>query len=110
MPQLARLALAAATLFCLIALRPRHKAPAQVPPPPSPAPWGTASASPAVRRLIAVGLEDVTRQDAPARVVSEMTFPVSGKQVPIPFQLPYGQADIDPSTLQRAPPSSSAKR
>jgi len=58
-----------------------------------------------------VGLEDVTRQDAPARVVSEMTFPVSGKQVPIPFQLPYGQADIDPSTATAcAPPSSSAKR
>lgn len=98
MPQLARLALAAATLFCLIG------APAQ-------AQGTSASATASItgtvgyRQRVAlpsgaslqVGLEDVTRQDAPARVVSEMTFPISGKQVPIPFQLPYGQADIDPS-------------
>ncbi len=98
MPALARLALAVATLFWLIGV----SAHAQ----------GTgASATASITGTVAyrqrivlppgaslqVGLEDVTRQDAPARVVSEMKFPVSGKQVPLPFQLPYSQADIDPS-------------
>ncbi len=98
MRPLARLALAAAASFCLTGT------PAQA--------QGTgASATASITGTVAhrqrlalppgaslqVSLEDVTRQDAPARVVSEMKFPISGQQVPLPFQLPCSQADIDPA-------------
>lgn len=98
MRPLARLALAAAASFCLTGT-PAHA-------------QGTgASATASITGTVAyrqrialppgaslqVGLEDVTRQDAPARVVSEMKLPISDKQVPLPFQLPCSQADIDPA-------------
>jgi putative lipoprotein len=46
---------------------------------------------------IDVRLEDVSRADAPAVIVAEKIFPTNGKQVPIPFQLPYSANDIQPS-------------
>jgi len=41
-------------------------------------------------------LEDVSRQDAPARFVAGQVLPTEGRQVPIPFALYYDSADIDP--------------
>jgi len=46
---------------------------------------------------IDVRLEDVSRADAPATVVAENIFAGAGKQVPIPFQLPYSANDIQAS-------------
>jgi len=46
---------------------------------------------------IDVRLEDVSRADAPAAVVAENIFAAEGKQVPIPFQLPYSANDIQAS-------------
>ena len=43
---------------------------------------------------IDVRLEDISRADAPAVVVAENIFAAAGKQVPIPFQLPYSPKDI----------------
>jgi len=45
---------------------------------------------------IDVRLEDVSRADAPAVIVAENIFAAAGKQVPIPFQLPYSPGDIQP--------------
>jgi putative lipoprotein len=46
---------------------------------------------------IDVRLEDVSRADAPAVIVAEKILATNGKQVPIPFQLPYSANDIQPS-------------
>jgi putative lipoprotein len=46
---------------------------------------------------IDVRLEDATLADAPAKVVAENTFSAAGKQVPIPYQLPYSPQDIQQS-------------
>jgi putative lipoprotein len=46
---------------------------------------------------IDVRLEDVSRADAPAAVVAENIFAAEGKQIPIPFQLPYSANDIQAS-------------
>ena len=46
---------------------------------------------------IDVRIEDVSLQDAPAKVVAENVFAAAGKQVPIPFQVPYNPADINPA-------------
>jgi putative lipoprotein len=46
---------------------------------------------------IDIRLEDVSRADAPATVVAENIFGAAGKQVPIPFQLPYSAKDIQPN-------------
>jgi len=46
---------------------------------------------------IDVRLEDVSRADAPATIVAENIFASAGKQVPIPFQLPYSANDIQAS-------------
>ena len=43
---------------------------------------------------IDVRLEDVSRADAPAAIVAENIFAAGGRQVPIPFQLPYSPGDI----------------
>jgi putative lipoprotein len=50
---------------------------------------------------IDVRLEDVSRADAPAMVVAENIFAAAGKQVPIPFQLPYSEKDIQPNHRYR---------
>ena len=46
---------------------------------------------------IDVRLEDVTLADAPSKLVAENVFSLGGKQVPVPFQLPYKPAEIQPS-------------
>lgn len=46
---------------------------------------------------IVVQLVDVSRQDAPATVISEQTIVAGGKQVPFAFELPYDPARIDPN-------------
>jgi putative lipoprotein len=45
---------------------------------------------------IDIRLEDVSRVDRPA-IVAENIFAAEGKQVPIPFQLPYSPGDIQAS-------------
>ena len=50
---------------------------------------------------IDVRLEDVSRADAPAVIVAENIFAAAGKQVPIPFQLPYSPGDIRPAINTR---------
>jgi putative lipoprotein len=47
--------------------------------------------------LVTVSLQDVTQADAPARLIVEQRFPTAGRQVPIPFRLPYDPAGIDSS-------------
>jgi putative lipoprotein len=47
--------------------------------------------------LITVSLLDVTAADGPARLIVEQRFPAAGRQVPIPFRLPYDAASIDSS-------------
>lgn len=42
-------------------------------------------------------LEDVWAVDAPATTVAETTFATEGKQVPLPFQLTYNPAQIQPT-------------
>jgi putative lipoprotein len=44
--------------------------------------------------VIHLRLEDVPRQGAAARLLTEVAFPAAGRQVPIPFRIPYRQADI----------------
>jgi len=46
---------------------------------------------------IDVRIEDVSLQDAPAKLVAENVFAAAGKQVPVPFQVPYNPADINPA-------------
>lgn len=46
---------------------------------------------------IEVRLEDVSRADAPADVIAEQTISADGRQVPIPFELEYEAATIDPN-------------
>lgn len=41
-----------------------------------------------------VRLEDVSRQDVAAPLISEVVLPTGGKQVPLAFALPYRSADI----------------
>ncbi len=43
---------------------------------------------------VQVRLDDASQPEAPARRVAETTLPTAGKQVPIPFELPYKAADI----------------
>lgn len=44
---------------------------------------------------VRVQLQDVSRADAPATLVAEVAVPTAGKQVPIPFRLPYDAAAVD---------------
>jgi putative lipoprotein len=43
-----------------------------------------------------VQLQDVSVQDEPAKVIAEVNIPTAGKQVPVPFRIPYSPADINP--------------
>jgi putative lipoprotein len=45
--------------------------------------------------VVEVKLLDVSRQDVAAAVLSETRIATGGKQVPIPFELPYDPAKID---------------
>jgi len=47
--------------------------------------------------VIRVQLQDVSRSDVPPTLVAEVTVPTAGKQVPVPFRLPYDPAAIDPT-------------
>lgn len=47
--------------------------------------------------LVRVRLEVPAAPEKPARRVAEVTFPTKGKQVPIPFELPYDASVIDPA-------------
>ena len=44
--------------------------------------------------VIKVVLEDVSRQDAPAREISQVTFEAAGKQSPFPFRMLFDSGDI----------------
>jgi putative lipoprotein len=43
---------------------------------------------------VQVRLDDASRPEMPPKLVAETTVPTAGKQVPIPFELPYRAADI----------------
>ncbi len=47
--------------------------------------------------IVDVQLRDVSLQDGPAKVLAEVRIPAAGKQVPIPFRLPYAPTDINPA-------------
>ncbi len=47
--------------------------------------------------VINVQLQDTLRADAPAIVLGEQTIDPMGRQVPIPFSIPYNPADINPN-------------
>ena len=46
--------------------------------------------------VVRVTLQDVSRADAPATVLAEQTITTAGENVPIPFELSYDPAHIDP--------------
>ena len=46
--------------------------------------------------VIEVKLQDVSKADAPATVIAEQKISAEGKQVPIPFELKFDPAKIDP--------------
>lgn len=46
--------------------------------------------------VIEVKLVDAARMDAPATVIAEQTFTADGRQVPLPFELTYDPADLNP--------------
>ena len=45
--------------------------------------------------FVKIVLEDVSRQDAPGREISQTTFGAAGKQVPLPFRILFDRSDID---------------
>lgn len=45
--------------------------------------------------LFTVRLQDVSRQDVPARVLGEQIYRTAGKQVPLPFEVRYDPSEID---------------
>ena len=47
--------------------------------------------------VIEVQLQDVSKMDAPAEVISTQTIEAQGKQVPFPYELKYDPAKIDPA-------------
>jgi uncharacterized lipoprotein YbaY len=47
--------------------------------------------------ILEVSLQDISRADAPAHVLATRQIPTQGKQVPIPFEIPYDPAVIDPA-------------
>jgi uncharacterized lipoprotein YbaY/heat shock protein HslJ len=47
--------------------------------------------------VVKVQLQDVSLQDAPAKIVAEVKVPSAGRQVPIPFRIPYLPANINPA-------------
>jgi heat shock protein HslJ len=43
-----------------------------------------------------IQLEDVSRADVAAPVIGESSFPLNGRQAPLPFQVAFDPSDIDP--------------
>lgn len=48
------------------------------------------------RCVLHVQLLDVSRQDAPAKLMGEQRYETAGKQVPLPFSIAYQPDEIDP--------------
>ena len=46
--------------------------------------------------VLTVQLQDVSRTDAPAQVIAEQKITFAGRQVPLPFELHYDPAKIEP--------------
>jgi len=46
--------------------------------------------------VLIVQLQDVSFADAPAKVIAEQKITFAGRQVPLPFELPYDATKIDP--------------
>lgn len=46
--------------------------------------------------VIEVSLQDVSRQDVAATIIATQTITTAGENVPIPFELVYDPAEIDP--------------
>ncbi len=46
--------------------------------------------------VVTVRLQDVSRADAPAILVGEQRITMAGRQVPIPYEINYDPASIDP--------------
>jgi len=44
---------------------------------------------------LSVQLQDASLEDVPARLIAQVKIATEGKQVPIPFRIPYAVADID---------------
>jgi putative lipoprotein len=69
------------------------------------APQGNVTGTVAYRERIAlppdaaidVRLEDTSLQDAQAKLIGESVFAAAGQQVPIPFQVSFNTADINPA-------------
>jgi putative lipoprotein len=47
--------------------------------------------------IIEIRLEDVSLADAPADVLAEQTIVANGRQVPIPFEVTYSPARVEPN-------------
>jgi len=47
--------------------------------------------------LVRVDLVDISRQDTPALIIGLQEIETGGRQVPIPFDIVYGPANIDPT-------------
>jgi uncharacterized lipoprotein YbaY len=47
--------------------------------------------------VVSVALRDVSRADAPAVTLGEQIVETEGRQVPIPFEIPYDPSAIDPT-------------
>ena len=45
--------------------------------------------------VLTVRLQDVSRQDVAARILGEQIYTTEGKQVPLPFEIPYNADNID---------------
>ena len=45
---------------------------------------------------VRIRLEDVSRADAPAVLLGEQVFATAGRQVPLPFEVTFDAAEIDP--------------
>jgi len=79
----------------------------QTSPPDSPAATSSVSGTVTGRERIAmpenailtVQLRDVSRADASAQVIAEQKIAFAGRQVPLPFLLPYDPAKIDPKHI-----------
>lgn len=49
--------------------------------------------------VVTIQLEDVTVAEAPSTIVAEQRINAEGRQVPIPFDMPYDPATVDPNRL-----------
>jgi putative lipoprotein len=47
--------------------------------------------------VLTIQLQDISLEDAPAKIIAEQTFRFAGHQVPLPFELHYDASKINPS-------------